>query len=114
MKDPRVRLLHIRDAIASIRSYTNGLDFSGYETRPMVRDAVERNIERLSEAARHLPDDWTNPYPGIPWRAVRDIGNAIRHGYDGIDDRAIWKTVVDDLPALGTAIEEMIRQKAPP
>ena len=32
--------------------------------------------------------------------AVRGLGNALRHDYDGVDLRVIWKTVRESLPAL--------------
>lgn len=53
----------------------------------MLRDAIERNIERISEASRRLPDDLKAGYPSIPWRDIAGIGNVLRHGYDAVARR---------------------------
>ncbi len=76
----------------------------------MLYDAVVRNIEVVSEAARHIPVNLTAHFPDIPWRAIADMGNILRHGYDNIRDDIIWRTVEDDLPALKNAVAEMIEK----
>jgi len=43
----RLRLLHIRDAIARIRSYVNREDDFRHE--PVVQDAVIRNLEAATK-----------------------------------------------------------------
>ena len=48
-------LQDIPDAIARIESFTEGISFEEFLAKAMLRDAVERNIERISEASRHLP-----------------------------------------------------------
>jgi uncharacterized protein with HEPN domain len=49
------RLRHILDAIARIETLTAGKSFEDYLADWITRDAVERNLERLSEASRHVP-----------------------------------------------------------
>ena len=46
----------------------------------------------------------------MPWRNVAEIGNVLRHGYRLVDHAAIWSVVHDHLPALRTAIEQMLRE----
>lgn len=53
MTDQRVYLLHIRDAIDRILSYTvDGRD--EFLAHPMIQDAVLRNMEILGEAAKRV------------------------------------------------------------
>ena len=59
----RYRLNHILEAIAAIESYVTGMDFKAYQADPLVHDAVERNLERLSEAARYIPDELKAEHP---------------------------------------------------
>jgi Ribonuclease HepT-like len=49
------RLRHILDAIARIETLTAGKSFEDYAADWVTRDAVERNLERVSEASRHVP-----------------------------------------------------------
>ena len=71
--------------------------------------AVERCLERLSEASRHAPPYLLATHPEVPWRAVADIGNVLRHAYDQVIHTRIWAVVTEDLPPLKAAVEAMQR-----
>jgi uncharacterized protein with HEPN domain len=51
-KDPLQRLEDILENIARIDQYTKGLDAAAFVEDRMVYDAVERCLERISEAAK--------------------------------------------------------------
>ncbi len=106
----RQRLQDILDAIGAIRDYTVGKNFDVYNAEPMLRDAVERNIERISEASRHLPDDLKNDHPTIPWHEIAAIGNILRHAYGSVEESEVWTVVTDDLDPLEAAVDEMVRK----
>jgi uncharacterized protein with HEPN domain len=76
----------------------------------MLRDAVERNVERISEASRHIPSKFKRNHTEIPWRKVAGIGNILRHAYPIVDDSLIWEVVIRDLPPLKAAVEQMLRE----
>jgi uncharacterized protein with HEPN domain len=90
------RLQDILEAIAAIAEYTAGKTFDDYAAARMLRDAVERNLERISEASRHLPKHLKARHSEIPWRKVADIGNILRHAYPIVDDSVVWEVVVRD------------------
>lgn len=71
----------------------------------MLRHGVQRGIEIISEAVRHIPDELLQLSPDVPWKQVRDIGNVLRHEYHRIEDSIVWAVVADDLPPLRAAIE---------
>jgi len=104
------RLEDILEAIATISTYTSNKTFDDYIAEPMLRDAVERNVERISEASRHVPRRVKAKDPEIPWRKVAGIGNILRHAYPIVDDSLIWEVLVRDLPPLKAAVEEMLRK----
>jgi uncharacterized protein with HEPN domain len=79
----------------------------------MLRDAVERNLERISEASRHIPKDLKAGHPEIPWQKVAGIGNILRHAYPIVDDSVIWEVVVRELPPLKAAAEQMLNDVRP-
>jgi len=106
------RLEDILDAIVAIGTYTSGKSAGDYASERMLRDAVERNVERISEASRHIPRGFTVTHPEIPWRKVADIGNILRHAYPIVDDSLIWEVVVRDLPPLKLAVERMLAELA--
>ena len=90
-----------------IEELTNGMDFEAFRSDPMVVAAVERKLLTIGEAAVRLGRDAPSMIPEVPWRQVRDLGNLLRHEYDKIDLAIIWQTVIDDLPALKTAVYAM-------
>ncbi|MEO5337201.1 MAG: DUF86 domain-containing protein [Magnetospirillum sp. WYHS-4] len=104
------RLEHILDAISAIEGFVTGLDLGAYRANRLVRDAVERNMERLSEASRHIPHEFKETRPEIDWRGVADIGNVLRHAYTQVIDHEIWTTVKRDLPPLAAAVSSMIER----
>lgn len=69
---------------------------------------MERYLERLSEASRHVPETLKQKHPNIDWPAIADIGNVLRHAYDKIVDHRIWQVVSSDLAPLKAAVIAMI------
>jgi uncharacterized protein with HEPN domain len=100
-------------AIEGIESAIAGMSFAQYTSDWTARRAVERGLEIVSEASRHLPTAWTDRHPEIPWPKVRSLGNVLRHQYHAVVDSVIWAVCSNDLPALKTAVEEMISGNSP-
>ncbi|MBO0711333.1 MAG: DUF86 domain-containing protein, partial [Acetobacteraceae bacterium] len=95
---PAVRFQDILDNIRLIQSYVTGMDQAAFDADSRTRDAVERCLERISEAAAKLGVKAEQLAPGPPWPAVRSVGNALRHAYDQIDPARIWEIATRDLP----------------
>ena len=75
--------------MAAIESYTAGKSFDAYAADRMLRDAVERNLERLSEASRHIPESLKGKHEAINWPGITALGNVLRHEYDQALDELI-------------------------
>lgn len=103
------RLRHILEAIADVQAYTAGRSYDDYLADDMRRQAVERCLEIVSEASRHVPGEAKARHPGIPWRGVADFGNVLRHGYPDVKDRRVWEIVTNDLLPLKDAVERILR-----
>jgi uncharacterized protein with HEPN domain len=69
---------------------------------------IERCLEIISEASRHIPTDLKAKHPHVPWRRVADIGNRIRHAYHAVDTDTIWEIVAVELNDLKAAILSMM------
>jgi uncharacterized protein with HEPN domain len=103
------RLGHILEAVARIEAQTAGKSWEAYLADWVTRDVVERNLERISEASRHIPPDLKARQPNVGWRLVADLGNVLRHAYDQVIDERIWQIVTSDLASLKAAAEAMLR-----
>lgn len=73
-------------------------------------DAVERCLERISEASKKLGDVAEELCPDIPWSELRGIGNFLRHEYDRIERDRLWITVERDLAPLRIAVEAALQK----
>ena len=51
------------------RIHTN-LDRTGFVNGHILYDATLRNLELISEAATHIPDDMRDAHPEVPWRMI--------------------------------------------
>ena len=77
----------------------------------MARDAVERCIERITEASVRVgPERLARLAPDLPLHQVRGLGNILRHEYDRINPKLIWDTAKVDLPALRAGCEAALRE----
>src|SRR5882724_11077279 len=109
-RSPRQRLHDIRDAILFIEEQAANREFADYLADKLLRGAIERNIEIISEASRRLPEDLTNAHPEIPWAKIRGVGNILRHDYDEVYDEVIWTIAKQHVTPLRQAIEAMIAE----
>lgn len=74
---------------------------------------MERGVEIISEASRHLTDDMKTRHPNIPWPKVAGIGNIMRHNYERIAPDVLWNVARHDLPPLEIACsEELAAERA--
>ena len=106
----RQRLQDMLDAIEAIEKYAAGKTFDDYGREGILRHAIERNVEIVSEASRHVPDQLKAPHSEISWRSIADIGNVFRHGYDRVNDRRVWRIVTAELQPLKVAVLAMIAE----
>lgn len=105
-------LQEISDAIDGVLSATNGKSFTEFQSNWLLQRGVERALEIISEASRHLPDEALELAPEIPWRQIRAIGNILRHQYHSVADEIVWAVVENDLVPLRLAVEKIKAQTA--
>jgi uncharacterized protein with HEPN domain len=102
------RLQDIKKAISAIRKLLSGKSLSAVQGDDDTQAALERYLERLSEASRHIPAEWKAEFPQIPWRQIADLGNFMRHGYDKVDLGVLWSIYDNDLDTLEPVIDQLL------
>jgi uncharacterized protein with HEPN domain len=100
------RLIDIIEAIELIRAELAGVTIHVFETERRKQWLVERGLEIISEASRHLPETMKARHPIIPWSKVAGIGNILRHDYEHIAYDVLWRVAQDDLPTLERVCRE--------
>jgi len=111
-RNPLIRLGHIRDEITDLTKALEGVSFEEFTGNYVLKRSAEHAILIISEAVKSLSAEFTDHYAGVDWRAVRDIGNVLRHEYFEVDSKVIWRIVTDNLPELIIIVEQMIRDNS--
>src|SRR3954454_22772161 len=112
LKDPTIA---IRDCLAEIeflQGIAARMTLQSFRSDPIVRRAAAYSIQTISEAVRHIPDDWLADFPTEPWGQIRAIGNRIRHEYFRVDDAILWEIITTDTHALKPVMEAMLARNA--
>ena len=106
----RLRLNDIIRAIDGAEITIEGIKFETFQDVYHMARTVERSIEIVSEASRHIPDELKARYADIPWQQIAGIGNVLRHDYEIIDDRIMWDVAKVHFPRLRAVMVEMLAQ----
>ena len=108
-KTPRLYLEHIQEAIASIERYVADKTFDDFAADDVLRAAVERRIEIISEASPRLPPAMKAlSRPAVA--RYRLIGNVLRHEYYAIDRDVLWRIATKDLQPLAAAVDALLTE----
>jgi uncharacterized protein with HEPN domain len=94
-------LLDVFEAGESILQHTKGRTLADYTGDRFFRRAVEREFEIIGEALNRLTRvDAATAGRISALRKIVDFRNRVIHGYDTVDDKVVWGTVEQHLPAL--------------
>ncbi len=109
MKDDRLYLIHIKECIERIETYLSDTDRQEFLNSPLLQDAIVRNLQVLAESTQRLSDEAKDSRPGIEWYRIAGFRNILVHDYLGLDMDTVWNIVVNEMPTLKKAVEEMLR-----
>lgn len=90
-----LRLHDMLESIRGIEKAIAGKTYTNFSKSWIIRSAVERGIEIISEASRHIPNEVKAEHPDVRWQDIAGIGNILRHEYQRVDDKIIWNAVMN-------------------
>ena len=108
--DPADSLADIIENAERVERYLTGIDRDAFAGNGLMRDAVERCMERVCEAAHRLGEGAAELMPNQPWGDIRGMGNRLRHAYDRISLDVIWHAARNDLPGLAADARRALTQ----
>lgn len=100
MRDINLYFEDILKAIKNIVKYTKGLTFEDFKKNSLLIDGVVRNLEIIGEAAKNIPLNTRNKYPGIEWKKIAGLRDILVHQYFGVDVEIIWDIIKNKIPDL--------------
>ncbi len=95
-----LRLNDIIEASERLRGLLANVSLEEFENGWEKQWLVERGIEIISEASRHLPAEMKTRHADLPWRNIAGIGNILRHNYEHVSAPILYALVQNKLPAL--------------
>ncbi len=98
--DPANSLADIVENAGRPEDYIANMDQAAFERSGVVRDAVERCIERFCEAVYRPGSRAAEFLPEQSIGDIRGMGNRLRHAYDKIEGGVIWNAARYDVPGL--------------
>ena len=111
MRDHRLYLDDILEAIHRIQKYTKGLSLNKLAGDTLVLDAVVRNLEIIGEAAKNIPAPIKEKHPEIEWKKISGMRDILAHEYFGIDFEVILDIVKNKLPTLKVRVSAILKKK---
>lgn len=94
-------LAHARDIQAHIASQSK----RDYLEDRKTRQAVERCLEIMGEAAGQLLPETIAQIPALPIKAMRGMRNFLIHVYFDVDSVRVWDTCQKDIPEVIAALK---------
>ena len=98
MKDDRLYLRHILDAIDDVLAYSAAGRQAFFDER-IRQDAVIRKIEVIGEATKHISETTRGARPDVRWREIAGMRDKMIHEYFGVNLEIVWAVVERDLPS---------------
>ena len=108
--DPANSLADIIENAERIERYLMDTDRDAFAGNGLMRDAVERCMERVCEATHRLGERAVELMPNQPWGNIRGMGNRLCHAYDRISLDVIWNATRNDLPGLAADARRALAQ----
>lgn len=108
-RSPVLYLSEILASMDKIERYTKGVSYEEFIRNEQLVDAVERNIEKIGEAAAAIPDSIRDRHPEVPWKTIVGLRNKVIHHYFAVDHEVVWQIVTKNIPATRSRIADILR-----
>lgn len=100
-RDPSVYLYDIVSASKLIFQFVQGKSLEDYQSDPLLRSAVERQLQIVGEAFAQLAKTAPEIAEQFPeQRSIIGFRNVLVHAYADVDDLLVWDIVQSKLPLL--------------
>lgn len=110
MKQVEPYLKHILDECVFLIEKSKNLKYEEFIRNAVLMRAFVRSLEIIGEAVKHLPKEFCEKHPEIPWRDIARMRNKLIHEYFGVNYRIVWKTVKERIPELRMSVEKILKE----
>lgn len=93
-----------------VGNFMPGVTREMYGNVVQIRRSVERSLQLIGEAAKHVSAGFREAHAEIPWRKIIAQRNVLVHEYGDVDDDLIWNLVAVELPPLVDKLQTILQQ----
>jgi uncharacterized protein with HEPN domain len=104
VRNPKLYLTDILEAMEAIEIFVEGMKFEDFEADDKTSSAVIRKFEIIGEAAKNVPERIRRKYSTVPWREMAGMRDKLIHFYFGIKYDLVWSTIKDVIPQVKPSI----------
>jgi uncharacterized protein with HEPN domain len=71
IRDPIIAIRDVLGEIEILQGIAQRMTLEAFKADPIASHAAAYAIQIISEAVRHIPDDWITEYPTQPWTQIK-------------------------------------------
>ncbi len=107
-RDIEVRLRHMLDFARKAVTFCRDRERVDLDRDEILALALLRLLEVIGEAARHVPPEFREQHPVIPWRDITGMRDRLIHAYTTVDMDIVWTVATERLPPLIAELEKLV------
>ncbi|MDO8623453.1 MAG: DUF86 domain-containing protein [archaeon] len=111
MREYKLYLRDILDAINKINKYIKGISINNLPENELVFDAVLRNLQIIGEASKNIPLNIQTKYKEIEWKKISGFRDILTHAYFGVEKDIVLEIIKDKLPLLEEQIKNILNKE---
>jgi uncharacterized protein with HEPN domain len=110
MRNHRVYLKDILDALESIEKFVQDMGFEEFKRDDKTVSAVIRKFEIVGEATKQIPEEIKKKSPQTPWKEMAGMRDRLIHFYFGVDYQLVWTAIKERIPRVKVSIEKILKE----
>ena len=110
MREYKIYLRDIINAMTSIESFVGKMDFDQFKDDDKTTSAVIRKLEIIGEAAKNILKNITEKYSSVPWKEMAGMRDKLIHFYFGVNLKLVWQTIKHRIPQLKLSIKQILEE----
>ena len=108
MRDYRLYLKDILDAMERIEEFVEDMSFEKFKEDDKTSSAVVKKFEIIGEASKNVPEGIKQKYTQVPWKEMAGMRDKLIHIYFGVNYRLVWTAIKERIPQLKPLIKKIL------